>query len=211
MTEMRGWFISFEGIDGSGKTTQIKAAADFFRTRGYTVVITREPGGTFLGRRLRKILLEEEGALSEEAELLLYGADRSQHLAEVIRPALNKGAVVLTDRYADSTIAYQGYGRGLDLALIAKINEIASGGLWPDLTFLLDLDVKAAFARIAESRSGGYDRMEEENAAFFRRVREGFLALAEKEPVRFRTVDASRDSRAVFAAIEAQLIRMIGK
>ncbi len=149
--------------------------------------------------------------MGEETELLLYGADRSQHVAETIRPALEKGQIVLCDRYADSTVAYQGYGRNLDLALIAKINEIATGGLWPTLTFVLDMDESVALQRISQNRTGGFDRMEGETIAFFQRVRRGFLAIAENEPHRLRVIPGNQDREAVFAEIEVHLKRLIGE
>ncbi len=211
MRMAKGWFVSFEGIDGTGKTSQIEMAKDFFSAHGFATVATREPGGTALGRQIRELLLDQKSVgMGEETELLLYGADRSQHVAEVIRPALEKGIVVLSDRYADSTTAYQGYGRGLDLTLIDKINAIATGGLWPALTFILDMEETAALQRIAKNRDGAFDRMEGENRAFFQRVRQGFLTIAAKEPQRLQVIPADRSRAEVFSEIEVHLMRMIG-
>ncbi len=140
-------FITLEGIEGSGKTTLIENLADVFRTLNHEVLVTREPGGCALGRELRGLLLNPETKISSEAELFLFLADRAQHVAEVIRPALDRGVVVLCDRYADSTVVYQGYGRGLDIERLRDLNDMAVGGLWPDRTFVLDMDPAAALIR----------------------------------------------------------------
>ena len=145
-------FITLEGIEGSGKTTLIENLADVFRTLNHEVLVTREPGGCALGRELRQMLLNPETEICPEAELFLFLADRAQHVAEVIRPALKRGEVVLCDRYADSTVVYQGYGRGLDIEKLRSLNDVAIGGLWPDRTFVLDMDPADALKRAWTAR-----------------------------------------------------------
>jgi dTMP kinase len=194
----RGMFISFEGIEGSGKTTLSRLLAEGLTARGYDVVLTREPGGTAIGRQVRGILLDPaNGAMASVTELLLYNADRAQHLAELIRPSLRDGKIVITDRFTDSTLAYQGYGRGLDLSLIGRLDMITTGGIRPDLTILLDLDAEAGLRRNREVNKE--DRIEQESIDFHRRVREGFLEIARSDPDRVRVlradapVDETRD------------------
>jgi dTMP kinase len=197
-----GLFVAFEGGEGVGKSTQIARAAQWLRTQGRTVVETREPGGTPLGRELRALLLDPAAQVTPRAETLLYGADRAQHVASVIRPALAAGSVVLTDRYVDSTLAYQGAGRGLgDDARV--VTSWATGGLVPDLTVLLDLDPEIGLAR-AGARAAP-DRLEGDTLAFHRAVRDGFLALAAAEPDRYVVLDAAADSDTVAAAVRAAL------
>ncbi|WP_336660550.1 dTMP kinase [Leucobacter sp. USHLN153] len=190
---MSGIFITLEGGDGAGKSTQAEHLVAWFEERGLEVVRTREPGGTRLGVELRRLLLhggEEVGDVDPRAEALLYAADRAQHVAKIVRPALERGAVVVQDRYIDSSLAYQGAGRVLDVAEVRRISEWAAGGLWPDLTVLLDLDpATGADRRLA--RGGAADRLESEAAEFHAAVREGFLALAREEPHRYLVVDAS--------------------
>jgi dTMP kinase len=194
MKMTRGVFVTFEGIDGCGKTTQLALLSEKLRKAGRDVVDTVEPGGTTAGRAIRAILLDpQHHALSARTELLLYFASRSQNVTEVIAPALERGAIVLCDRFTDSTIVYQGVGRGLDEATILELHRIASGDIFPDLTILLDIDVETSLAR-ARSRnrvSGSEEtRMDDEDGAFFGRVREGYLRLAAREPRRIRVVDA---------------------
>ncbi|HEV8488125.1 MAG TPA: dTMP kinase [Blastocatellia bacterium] len=198
---MRGVFITLEGIDGSGKSTQFQMLADALSNRGLEVVVTREPGGTALGERMRAVLLSNDSRhLAPAAELFLMAADRAQDVAEVIRPALEAGRVVISDRYADSTVAFQGYGRGLDLDIIDDVNRLATGGLTPDLTVLFDLDPRQAQARLdarvtGEARFGfepGMTRFDEEKLDFHLRVRDGYLKLASTEPERFRVLDAAQ-------------------
>lgn len=200
-------FVTFEGIEGSGKSTQIGLLAKALEERGRTVTLTREPGGSELGRTLRAILLSVKTRnLADRAELFLYLADRAQHAASVIRPALDAGSVVLCDRYADSTVAYQGYGRGLDLAALDALNAMAVDGLWPKRTILLDLDVETGLAR-ARSRNRRQDvcesegRFEAESLAFHNRVRQGYLALAARYPERFVIIDATAPHQDVARAI----------
>ena len=187
-------FITFEGIEGCGKTTQLRHLAERLEAAGHAVLTTREPGGCPIADAVRGILLDSANRdMAPRTELLLYAAARAQHVEEVIRPALAAGRTVLCDRYCDATLAYQGYGRGLDLELIAELNRIASGGLVPDLTLLLDFPAEKGLAR-ARARNAGNDgpdegRFEAESLAFHRRVRDGYLQLAAAHE-RFRLVDA---------------------
>lgn len=184
-TKNGGLFISFEGIDGVGKTTQVKALRDYLQSLGREVVVTREPGGTELGKSLRKILLHGSFVASR-TEALLFAADRAQHVAEVIRPALNRGAVVITDRYIDSSLAYQVGGRGLAMDDVCELSEWATDSLWPDRTYLLDMQSEAAFERLHRKQ----DRMESAGIDFARRTRCEFLKLVDKDPSRFKILDA---------------------
>jgi len=193
---MKGTFVTFEGIEGSGKSTQIALLAHTLKTRGMPVVLTREPGGTPIGDQVRKILLDPANtALDPTAELLLYGASRAQHLHEVILPALAAGSIVLCDRFSDATLAYQGYGRGVDIAMIRDLDRIVTSGMRPDLTILFDLEAAAGVARAqGRNRNHGLEgeaRFENEHIAFHERVRQGYLALTRQEPDRIKTVDGS--------------------
>ncbi|MBX2860652.1 MAG: dTMP kinase [Vampirovibrio sp.] len=181
-------FITFEGIDGCGKSTQIKLCAEALQAKDHEVITTLNPGGTEVGKEIRQLLLHHPGYVSPTSELLMYIADRAQHMEEVVFPALAIGKVVLCDRHLDSTIAYQGYGRGLNLAQIDTLNQIAIQGRKPDLTFLLDGPVETLAARV--QNRGKADRMEQEKQAFHQRVRDGFLMIASQDPVRFRVMDA---------------------
>lgn len=192
-------FITFEGIDGTGKTTQLKALESHLRARGRSCVVTREPGGTPLGNLIRQILLEvDKQPIAPPTELFLYLADRAQHVQDVIVPALKEGKMVLCDRYTDSTLAYQGYGRGIDLGLLRQLNECADGGVRPDLTFLLDCPVTLGLSRTARRRLAVpagktvEDRFEREKLDFHERVRAGFLDLARADAQRFRIINAAR-------------------
>lgn len=193
---MKGTFITFEGIEGSGKSTQIVLLANYLKSHGIKIVLTREPGGTLIGDQIRKILLDPANkTLDPSAELLLYAASRAQHLSEVILPALAAGTIVLCDRFSDATLAYQGYGRGLDRNMIRELDRIVTAGMRPDLTMLLDIDAATGLAR-ARGRNDirgleGEARFENEEIAFHERVRQGYLTLAEQEPERIRVVDAS--------------------
>lgn len=199
---MRGIFITLEGGEGAGKSTLQSALYDAVVRAGREAVVTREPGGTALGARLRRELLEG-GHVEPVAELLLYAADRAQHVAEVVRPALRRGAVVLCDRFSDSTVAYQGHGRKLDKSTIATLNALAQQGIRPDLTLWLDVPVAVGLART--KRRGAADRLEGEARAFHDRVRRGFAAIAKAEPKRVVRLDAGADPGAVFEAARAVL------
>ncbi len=192
---MPGLFISFEGIEGSGKSTQVVLLADALRSQGHEVVVTREPGGTPRGQVLRQMLLDPTGSpLAPRAELLMMLADRAQHVQEIIAPGLSSNKIVITDRFADSTTAYQGYGRGFDLALLHQLNTFACSSAIPTLTFLMDLSVTEGLQR-AHYRRGNIaaaDHFEAESVAFHERVREGFLAVARAEPHRIYVLDATR-------------------
>ncbi len=207
-------FITFEGVEGSGKSTQIARVEAYVRSKGRDVLHTREPGGSLLGMSLRRILLDVKNKdLTAPAELFLMLADRAQHVAQVIRPALDAGKVVLCDRYADSTAAYQGYGRGLEPKMLQMLNEMAVAGLWPDKTILLDLDpelgLKRAFARnVEEHKAEREGRFEAEELEFHRRVREGYLTLAALHKERFHVVEAHGDVETTFNGVKSALDRL---
>lgn len=198
---MTGLFITMEGPDGAGKTTQMDLLTQWLKRQGRMVVRTREPGGTLLADKVRALLLDPaHREMTPRTEALLYMAARAQHTDELIRPALAQAAVVVSDRYADSTLVYQGVARGLPMNDLITLNRFATGGLTPDLTLLLDGDAEELSARI--SRRGEKDRLDGEGLEFHRQVRRGFLALAEAEPDRIRVIDANRPLEAVWASIE---------
>jgi dTMP kinase len=188
-----GKFITFEGIDGSGKSTQIRMLADELRRRGVRLVTSCEPGGTPLGRHLRQAFLETEETVAPLAELLLFAADRAQHVEFLIKPAMAAGRVVISDRYADATAAYQGAGRGFDPETIRQIIELATGGLKPDLTLFFDITVETAILRMAGRGDAETkrNRMDAETAEFYGRVRDKYLEIARSEPERFQVIDAA--------------------
>lgn len=190
MTERRGRFITFEGTDGSGKTTQMRLLADRLRESGREVVETQEPGGTEVGVKIREILLDPTNRrLCPIAEMLLYFAARAQNFDEVILPAWERGAVVLSDRFTDSTLAYQGGGRELGPGVVMKLHEIACHGLLPDITVYLDIDVQTSLERALARSAANPDRIEEQTSEFHARVREAYLKLAADDPGRIRVVD----------------------
>jgi dTMP kinase len=200
-------FVVFEGGEGAGKSTQVDLLAEWLRDHGVEVVVTREPGGTPLGERLREILLAvETGVLAPRTEALLYAADRAEHVASLVRPALDRGAVVVSDRYVDSSIAYQGAGRALEPADVARLSEWGTDGLVPDLTVLLDLDPEVGHRRFATPA----DRLESEPLDFHRRVREGFLALAGEHPARYLVVDATEPAELVSEIVRARVANLLG-
>lgn len=229
---MSGIFITFEGGDGAGKSTQAELLGSWLEGRGHEVVRTREPGGTRLGVEIRSLLLHGSrggakdpgandlgaddpggdgfGEVDPRAEALLYAADRAQHVAKVVRPALERGAVVVQDRYIDSSLAYQGAGRVLDVGEVRRISEWAAGGLWPHLTVLLDLEPRAAAERRA-ARGGSADRLESEAAEFHEAVRRGFRALADADPDRFLVLDASGTVEELHAAILARVVSLTAR
>jgi len=200
----RGCFITLEGIEGSGKTTQAAVLAGALRSRGNQVMVTREPGGTRAGELIRAIFLDSSISLEVTAELLLVLADRAQHVRAKLRPALETGQMVISDRYSDSTIAYQGYGRGLDLKLVRDLNRLASDGITPDLTIVLDCAPETGLER-SKARAGDAvrtrDRFEREQIEFHRRVCDGFRAITRDEPSRVALIDSSLETGEVSAAI----------
>ncbi len=210
-------FITLEGIEGAGKGSVIADLALALRESGQDVLLTREPGGCPLGEALRAQLLDMRNAgIAAEAELFLYLADRAQHVREVITPALQAGRLVLCDRYSDSTLAYQGYGRGRDPDFLRSLDHFASGGLKPDLTLLLDLPAEMGLARARarnelENKVESEGRFEAEALVFHRRVREGFLALARREPERFAIIDAGRPLTEVLAEARALVVRRLSR
>lgn len=188
---MNGYFITFEGSEGCGKTTQIEALAKALEARGKTVFITREPGGTLIGEKIRNLLQDpsHKNDISDMTELLLFSASRAELIASRIQPALDRGEIVICDRFYDSTYVYQGLGRAIDMNIVEQLNQITVGTLKPDLTILLDLDAKIGIQRAKARQSGELDRIENESLAFFEAVRNGYLELAQKEPERFKTID----------------------
>lgn len=204
----RGVFITLEGGDGSGKTTQAELLRGWLTSRGRTVLRTREPGGTEVGVEIREIVLHHRGDVAPRAEALLYAADRAHHVATVVRPALERGDVVIQDRYIDSSVAYQGAGRVLDADAVRGLSEWATEGLAPDLTILLDLDAEAARGRLDEARTR-YDRLEAEASEFHDRVRSAYLAIAESEPGRFLVVDAAAPVDEIAEIIRARVAQLL--
>ena len=189
-------FITFEGPDGSGKSTQIDLLREYFERHGVSVVLTREPGGTSIGEQIRKVLHDVDNTeMLPNTEILLYSASRAQHVGQVIRPALERGHLVLCDRYAESTMAYQGWGHGLDIGLLRTITSFATGGLRPDLIVYLDIEVETGLRRkISAFQRGGseWNRMDQKGREFHERVRRGYLSMASEEPARWLVVDGSR-------------------
>jgi dTMP kinase len=204
-----GYFITLEGPEGSGKSTQARMLAEHLRNQCHSpVLLTREPGGTTIGDQIREVLhSHQNAAMTAEAELLLYNAARAQFVAEVIRPALSSGKIVLSDRYADSTIAYQGYGRGLDLAAVRHVIELATGGLKPDLTVLIDVSVEEGLARRKNGvpRGEEFNRMDSLSREFYERVREGYLDLMRQEPWRWVRIEGAREVEQVQAELRRRV------
>ena len=189
-----GTFITFEGIDGSGKSTQLRLLGNFLRANGCDALLTREPGGTTLGLRLRAALLDAMEEVDPLTELLVFAADRAQHVRRMLRPALAEGRVVISDRYADATVAYQGAGRGFAPELIAQIVQLATEGLKPDLTLLFDVSIEESITRTTRrstNRSSTRDRLDIEHADFHRRVRDAYMRIATAEPERVKLIDTS--------------------
>lgn len=210
-----GLFITFEGIEGCGKSTQVRLLSEVLNGKGVPCTVTREPGGTSIGGKIREILLNpDHKGMAPEAELLLYAADRAQHVRELIRPALNEGKVVVCDRFTDATVAYQGFGRKLDESLINKLIEIASLGIKPDLTILLDCPVEIGIQRAMERNSKNRhvrdDRFEREAMEFHAMVRKGYLAIAKAEPERVKVVDATKDIQSMHSEIWGTVDAFLG-
>ena len=199
----KGLFITFEGGDGCGKTTQIKLLDEYLKNKGYKTLLTREPGSVGLGEKVREILLNYDGEVSPVCESFLFLADRAQNVDCIIRPALEEGTIVICDRHTDSSVAYQGYGRGLDIERINMLNNIATSGLKPDLTIVLDVDVETSQARVGSEK----DRMESAGIEFFERVRKGYLEIAKQEPERVKVVDAKQ----TIEDIHNQILELVGR
>lgn len=199
----RGLFITFEGVDGCGKTTQMRLFSEYLKEQGYEVVITREPGGKGLGEKIREILLNYDGEVSDRCESFLFLADRAQNIDTIVKPAINNGKIVLCDRHTDSTVAYQGYGRGLDLEEINMLNDLATSSLKPDLTFVFDIDTETSMQRVGKEK----DRMESAGIEFQNKVRDGYLKLAQQEPNRIKIVDASK----TIEEIQTQVLEIFKK
>lgn len=201
---MQGKLITLEGVEGSGKSTQAELLQDYLQQQGYEVIITYEPGGTKIGKKIRKMLLDPENKnLAAKAELLLYEADRAQHVEEVIKPALEADKVVVSDRYFDATLAYQVYARGLDKELVTTLNNLAVGSIVPDLTLLLDIDPQLSLHRADKvtSETGDGDRIEAEKLSFHRNVRDGYLKLAEEQE-RIKVIDGHKSISDIFNRIK---------
>lgn len=202
---MRGKFITFEGIDGSGKTSQMEAAVEYLQSQGIFPIITREPGGTKIGEKIRDILLDTRNKeMLPQTEALLYAASRAQHVKEVILPALMKGKWVVCDRFLDASLAYQGVARDIGIQRIYEINRLATGGLKPHLTLLLDVKPEVAAERKTSQKS---DRLEREGLAFYEKVRQGYLMLAEVEPQRVKVIDGGKS----FEMVKEEIIRVLNE
>lgn len=194
----KGLFITFEGADGCGKTTQLGILKDYLLEQGYKVLITREPGAKGLGEKFRDILLNYEGDVSDRCESFLFLADRAQHVDMIVKPALENGIIVLCDRHTDSTVAYQGYGRGLNIEQINMLNNLATDGLKPDLTYVFDVDIETSMKRVGKEK----DRMESSGDDFFNRVRNGYLQIAVNEPERVKVIDSTKSIDEVFEKVK---------
>ena len=201
----KGLFITFEGGDGCGKTTQIKLLDEYLRNKGTKkeTLLTREPGAKGLGEKIREILLNYDGEVSPRCESFLFLADRAQNIDCIVKPALEKGVIVICDRHTDSSVAYQGYGRGLDIDSINMLNNLATSGLKPDLTIVLDVDVETSQARVGSQK----DRMESAGIEFFKRVRQGYLEIAKKEPERVKVVDSTQS----IEDIHKKVLELVGR
>ena len=194
----KGLFITFEGADGCGKTTQLNMLKNYLSDRGFDVVTTREPGAKGLGEKVREILLNYDGEVSDRCESFLFLADRAQHIDMIVNPAIENGQIVLCDRHTDSTVAYQGYGRGLDIDRINMLNNLATAGRVPDLTFVFDVDIETSMKRVGKEK----DRMESAGDEFFNRVRSGYLEIAKKEPKRVKVIDSTESIEGVFEQVK---------
>jgi dTMP kinase len=204
--ERAGFFITFEGAEGAGKTTQSQRLAAELETAGYTVLFTHEPGGTRISERIREIVLNRENrVIVPTTELLLFAASRAQLVSERIVPALNNGHIVISDRFVDSTVAYQGYARGFEHEVISYLNRVATNGLSPDLTIVLDLPVEAGLQRKIRQDREAMNRLDLEYIKFHQRVREGFLEIARKEPKRVKVVNAQMAPERVYQAVKAEV------
>jgi dTMP kinase len=205
-TVTRGKLITFEGIDGSGKSTHLERSRRFLIQHGFKVKVLREPGSTDIAEQIRKLLLDKKSRMTSTTELLLYEAARAEITARQIIPLLKSGQIVLCDRFYDSTTAYQGYGRKLDIEMVSGLNKLAVGSLKPDLTLLFDVELPVAMKRLGRN----LDRLESESRAFFKRVRNGFLCIAATEPRRVKVIESSGDVDEVFAHVRRHLVRQFG-
>jgi len=204
---MQGKFITFEGIDGCGKSTQLALTSQILTEKGYDVIVTREPGGTSISEKIREILLSpSNGEMVNECEILLYCAARAQHVREKIIPAVKSGKIVLCDRFQEATFGYQGYGRGIALDVLKSINTYATGGLNPDLTFIFDVSVEMSMGRMAKINKAK-DRLEQNGADFFQRIRDGFLNLAKSSPDRIKLINAEQS----IELVSVEVINLIQK
>lgn len=201
----KGLFITFEGADGSGKTTQVNKIKTFLEAKGYDVVVTREPGALELGQKIRDILLHTKEVVADRCEIFLFVADRAQHIETFIKPAIEQGSIVLCDRHTDSTIAYQGYGRGQDIKMLKQLNEIAVNGLKPDLTLLFDVSTEVAQERVGNEK----DRMESAGIEFHKKVRNGYLELQKEEPDRIKLINANNFIDNVYEDTKQVIIQLL--
>ena len=197
----KGFFITFEGADGCGKTTQLKLLSQYLSSKGFDVLLTREPGAKGLGEKLRQILLNYDGEVSDRCESFLFLADRAQHIDKIIKPALDEGKIILCDRHTDSTVAYQGYGRGLNIEQINYLNNLATNGIKPNLTIVFDVDIETSMQRVGDEK----DRMENSGSEFFNKVRQGYLEIAKQDPQRVKVVN----SKAPIEEIHTQVTALI--
>lgn len=208
---MQGMFITFEGIDGSGKDTQAKLLAKYFKNKGYSVIRTREPGGTSIGEKIRKILLSPKiSRVDQRAEVLLFAASRAQIVSNIIKPALEKGKIVISNRYVDSSYAYQGIARKMGLDWVIEINKWATQGLLPDITFFLDIPEELGLKRVDKSRNIR-DKIEKDGEIFQKKVREGYYKLAKLFPERYRIIDANRNEDLIQKDIKKEVDKFIRK
>ena len=201
----KGYFITFEGADGCGKTTQSKLVQEYLENSGYEVVWTREPGAIGLGQKIRELLLHYDGDVAPMCEAFLFLADRAQHIEHLIKPAVDEGKIVICDRHTDSTIAYQGYGRGEDINQLKYLNNLATGSIKPDLTFVFDVATDVAQKRVGDEK----DRMESAGIEFHKKVRQGYLEIAKQEPERVKVIDANNNIERVFEDTKKVLERFL--
>jgi len=202
----KGFFITFEGADGCGKTTQIKLLDEYLKKNGYKTLLTREPGAKGLGEKIREILLNYDGEVSSTCESFLFLADRAQHADCIIKPAIENGIIVLCDRHTDSTIAYQGHGRGVNIGKLKELNDIAVSGLKPDLTIVFDIDAKTSMSRVGNEK----DRMESSGMEFFERVRNGYLEISKQEPERVKVIDSTQSIENIHTKVLELIKNVIG-
>lgn len=194
----KGLFITFEGADGCGKTTQLNLLSEYLKKNGREVLITREPGGKGLGEKIREILLNYDGEVSSNSEAFLFLADRAQNIDKIVKPAVDEGKIVLCDRHTDSTLAYQGYGRGVDLNQLKMLNNLATSGFKPDLTLVFDIDVETSMSRVGKEK----DRMESAGVEFHQKVRDGYLEISKEEPDRVKVINSKDTIENIFEQVK---------